>query len=97
LFGGVFLGRVLLLLWLLVLIRLKQVGGVKEGALFLSDVHKRGLNARKHCLDPPQVDVADCAPVIGTIHQQLYESVIFQDGHASFALASVDQDLTLQV
>ena len=36
-------------------------------------------------------------PVVGTIHQQLYQAVVFQDRHAGFPLASVDQDLALQM
>jgi hypothetical protein len=86
-----------LLLRLLVLVRLEQIRCVKERAFFLTNVDEGGLNTGKHRLDSAQVDVTYRTPVVGTIHEQLYESVIFQDGHAGFALASVDQDLTLQV
>ena len=80
----------------LVLIGLEQVGGVEEGALFLTDVHEGGLNARQHRLDPAEVDVADGPPVVGAIHQQLHQPVVLEDGHAGLPLAPVDQDLALQ-
>jgi hypothetical protein len=70
---------------------------VKEGALFLTDIYESGLNPGKHRFDSSQVDVTDRAAVIGTIHQQFDQPIIFQDGHAGFALASIDQDFTLQV
>jgi hypothetical protein len=35
--------------------------------------------------------------VVGPVHEQLYQTVVFQDGHAGFPLAPVDQDLALQV
>ncbi len=81
---------------LLVLVRLQQVGGVEEGALLLPDVHERGLNAGQHRFDPAEVDVADRAPVVGAIHQQLDQPVVLQDRHPGFPLAPVDQDLALQ-
>jgi hypothetical protein len=34
--------------------------------------------------------------MVGTIYQQLYQPIVFQDGHAGFALAPIDQDFTLQ-
>ena len=79
-----------------VFIRFEEVRGVKEGALFLTDVDKSRLDAREHRLDPTEIDVADRAPMIRTIHEQLHQTVVFQDGHAGFPLAPVDQDLTLQ-
>ena len=91
-FGGVFL-----FLRLLILVRLEEIGGVKKGALLQTDVDKGGLDAGKDRLHPAQVDVADGAAVVGTVHQQLHQSVVFQDGHAGLPLAPVDQDLALQV
>jgi hypothetical protein len=70
---------------------------VKKGAFFLTDIHERGLNAGKDRLDPTKVDVTDCATMIGTVDQQLYQPVVFQDSHSGFPLASIDQDLTLQI
>ena len=81
---------------LLVLVRLEQVRGVEEGALLQADVHEGGLNAGQHRFDPAEVDVADRAPVVGAIHQQLDQPVVLQDRHAGFPLAPVDQDLALQ-
>ena len=85
------------LVGILVLVRLEEVGGVQEGALLLADVDERGLNARQHRLDPSEVDVADRAAVVGAVDQQLDQAVVFQDRHAGFPLAPVDQDLALQV
>jgi hypothetical protein len=70
---------------------------VKESALLLTHIDKRRLNARKHRLDAPQVDVTDGAAVVWPVHQQFHQSIVFQDGHAGFPLASIDQDLALQV
>jgi hypothetical protein len=69
---------------------------VKKRALFLTDIDEGGLDTRKDGLDPAKVNVAHGAAVVGTIHQQLYQTVVFQDGHAGFPLASIDQDLALQ-
>ena len=69
---------------------------MEEGALFLADVHERGLDARQDRLDPAEVDVADRAAVIGAVDQQLDQPVVFEDGHAGLALAPIDQDLALQ-
>ena len=97
--AGSSLGRLVLRLLdrLLVLVRLEQVGGVEERALLLADVDEGRLDARQHRLDPTQVDVADRAAMVGPVHQQLDQTVVFQDGHAGFPLAPVDQDLALQV
>ena len=85
------------LLGLLVLVRLEQIRGVEEGALFLTDVHEGRLDAGQHRFDPTQVDVADGAPMVRAVHEQLHQTVVLQDGHAGFPLAPVDQDLALQV
>jgi len=61
----------------------------------MPDVEKRRLNAGEHRVDPPQVNVADHAPVVGPIHQQLDEAVVLQDGHAGLALAAIDENLAL--
>ena len=82
---------------LLVLVRLEEVGGVEEGALLLTDVDEGRLDAGQHRLDPSEVDVADRAAMVGTVDQQLDQPVVFQDRHAGFPLAPVDQDLALQV
>ncbi len=70
---------------------------MQKRALLLTYVDKRSLDAGEHRLDPAQVDVPDTAAVVWPIHQELYQSVIFQDGHAGFPLAPIDQDLTLQL
>jgi hypothetical protein len=70
---------------------------VEECALLLTDVDEGGLDSREHSLDPPQVDVAHRAPVVGTVHQQFDQPIVFQDSNAGFPLASVDQDFTLQM
>jgi hypothetical protein len=69
---------------------------MKESALFLPDIDEGGLNTGKDGLDPAEVDVSDGTTMIGTIHQQLYQPVVFQDGHAGLPLAPIDQDLALQ-
>jgi hypothetical protein len=58
----------LLVLRLLVLIRLEEVGGMKESALFLSDIDESGLNAGKDSLHSAEVDVTYGAAVIGTVN-----------------------------
>ena len=98
--GGLGLRRLaprLLVDRILVLVRLEQVGGVEERALLLTDVDEGGLDTGQHRLDPAEVDVTDRAPVVGAVDQQLDQTVVFQDGHAGFPLAPVDQDLALQV
>jgi hypothetical protein len=70
---------------------------VQKRAFFLTDVDESGLNARKNRLYPAEVDVADRAAMVGAVHQQLNQSIVFQDGHPGFPLAPVDQDLALQV
>ena len=70
---------------------------MEERALLLTDVDERCLDARQHGLDPTQIDVADRAPVVRPVDEQLDQTVVFQDGHAGFPLAPVDQDLALQV
>jgi hypothetical protein len=55
------------------------------------------LDAGKHRLDAAQIDIADRTPMVRAIDQQLYQSIVFQDGHAGFPLAPVDQDLALQI
>jgi hypothetical protein len=35
--------------------------------------------------------------MVGAVDEKLDEAVVFQDRHAGFPLASVDQDLALQV
>jgi hypothetical protein len=82
---------------LLVLVGLQQIRGVEKGALFLADVDERRLNTGKHRFDPAQIDVAHAPAVVGAIHQQLHQAVVFQDRHAGLPLAPVDQDFTLQV
>ena len=69
---------------------------MEEGALLLPDVDEGRLDAGEDRLDPAEVDVADGAAVIGPVDQELDQPVVFQDGHAGFPLAPVDQDLTLQ-
>ena len=95
---GVRLGLGLLgvLLRLLVLVGLEQVGGVEERALLLADVDERGLDAGQHRFDPAEVDVADGAAMVGAIDEELDQPIVFEDGHAGFPLAPVDQDLALQ-
>jgi len=95
--AGLFLGSGFLLLRLLVLVRLQQVGGVQKRALLLPDIDEGGLDAGKHRLHPAQVDVPHRAAVVGAVYQELHQSIVFQDRHPGFPLASVDQDLTLQV
>ena len=80
---------------LLVFVGLEEVGGVQEGALFLADIDKGGLDAGQDRLHAAQIDVADHAPLVGAINQQLYEPIVLEDGHPRLALASVDQDLAL--
>ena len=86
-----------LLVRLLVLVRLQQVGRVEEGALLLTDVDERRLDAGENRFDSAEVDVADRAPMVGAVDQQLDQTVVFEDGHAGFPLAPVDQDLALQI
>jgi hypothetical protein len=81
---------------LFVLVRLQQIGCVEERALLLPDVDEGGLDSREHRLDPTEIDVTDGAAVVGAVYQELDQSVVFQDGHAGFPLAPVDQDFTLQ-
>jgi hypothetical protein len=69
---------------------------VEKRALLLADVHERGLDAGQYRLDPAQVDITDGAAVVGPIDQELDQPIVFQDGHAGFPLAPVDQDLALQ-
>ncbi len=69
---------------------------MEKRALLLTDVDECGLNSGEDGLDSAEVDVTDGAAVVGTIDQQLYETVVFQDRHAGFPLASIDQDLALQ-
>ena len=69
---------------------------MQEGALFLPDVDERGLDAGQDRLDPAEVDVTDGAPMVGAVHQQLDQPIVFQDGHAGLPLAPIDQDLALQ-
>jgi len=70
---------------------------VEESTLFQPNVYKGRLNPGEHRLDSSQIDIADSASVIGTVDQQLDQPIIFQDGHASFPLAPIDQDFTLQM
>src|SRR3954463_248520 len=86
-----------LFLWFLVFVRLEEIGRVEECALFLTDVDECRLNAREHRLDSAQVDITNGTAVVGTIHQQLNQAIVFQDSHAGLALAPVDQDFTLQM
>jgi hypothetical protein len=69
---------------------------VKECAFFLTDIDEGCLNAGENCFDTSEVDVTDRAAVIGPVHQQFYQPIVFQDGHAGFPLAPIDQDFTLQ-
>ncbi len=80
---------------LVVLVGLEQVGGVQEGALLEPDVDERGLYSGEDGVDATEVDVADGTAMIGTVDQQLDQTIILEDGHARFALAPVDQDLAL--
>ena len=90
------LRRLVLVAGLLVLLRLEQIGGVEERALFLADVDEGRLDARQNGFDPAEIDVADGAPVVGTVDQQLDQAVVLEDRHAGFPLASVDQNFALQ-
>ena len=87
---GVLVGRLIV-----VLVGLEEIGGVEEGALLLTDVHERGLDSGEDGFDPSEVDVADGAAVVGTVDQQLDQPIVFQDRHAGFPLAPVDEDLAL--
>ena len=62
----------------------------------LTDVDEGGLDPRKNRLYPAKVDVTDRAAMVWAVHQQLYQSIVFQDRHPGFPLAPVDQDLALQ-
>ena len=70
---------------------------MEERALLLADVDERRLNPGQHRLDAAEVDVPDRAPMVRPVDQQLDQAVVFQDSHAGFPLAPVDQDLALQV
>jgi hypothetical protein len=80
---------------LLVLLGLEEVGRVEKGALFQPYVNECGLDARKDCLDPAEIDVADDAAVIRPVDEQLDQTVVLEDGHAGFPLAPVDKNLAL--
>jgi hypothetical protein len=95
--GDLLLGNGVFLLRLLILIRLEQVRRVQEGAFLLTDIDESCLDPGKDGLYPTQVDVTNRAAMVGAVHQQLYQSIIFQDGHTGFPLTPVDQDLTLQL
>ena len=70
---------------------------MEEGALLLADVDERRLDSGQHRLDPTQVDVADGAAMVRPVHQELDQTIVFEDGHAGFPLAPVDQDLAFQM
>src|SRR5690606_41301754 len=83
------------LLGLVVVLWLEQVGRVEEGGLFQADVDERGLDARKNCLYPAEVDVTDDSLVIGSIDQQLHEPVVLEDRHPRLALGTGDENFAL--
>ncbi len=85
-----------LLIRLFILLRLQEVGRVEEGALFLTDVDEGRLDAGENRFDSSEVNVTDRPAVVGTVHQQFDQPIVFQDCHARFPLASIDQDFTLQ-
>ena len=74
----------------LVFVRLEEIGGVQEGALFLADIDKGGLDARQDRVHAAQIDVSDHAPLIGAVNQQFDEPIVLEDGHSRFARAPVD-------
>jgi hypothetical protein len=68
---------------------------VEESAFLEADIDEGGLNAGKDRFNPSEVDVADDAPVVWAVHQQLDQTVVLDYGHAGFPLAPVDQNFAL--
>ncbi len=82
---------------LVVLLVLHQIGGVEERTLLGTDVDKGCLNSRQHRLDLAQIDIADHAAGFRSIHEQLDELVVFQNGDPRLPRVRVDQNFAFHV
>jgi hypothetical protein len=60
-----------------------------------SRVDEGRLDARKHRLDPPEVDVADHAAALRAVDEQLDELAVLQDRYPRLAWRRVDEDVSL--
>ena len=72
-------------------VRRHQVGDVQKAVAPQAKVNERGLNARLDVGDPALVDVADVRCGAGSLHVQLFEPSVIQQGDPAFlALGDVD-------
>jgi hypothetical protein len=73
---------------LVFVLRLDQVGSVEEGTFLGTDIQERSLNTGKDCFYFAEVDVPDGTPGIGTVDQEFNKTVVLENRHAGFPLAS---------
>ncbi len=71
----------------------EHVGDVQESGALQADIDERRLHAGQHALDHALVNIADQAMPGGALHIDLLRRAAFDQGHARFLGADVDQDL----
>src|SRR5262249_25144575 len=62
----------------------EEIGNIKEGVTFQSDVHEGGLHPRQHLGHPPLVDIAYYGFRALPLNHELNEFIVLQDGEFGF-------------